>query len=214
MKNTSKDKLDKTLRVLIALMIVALVITAVLYRYKFNGSLSSEPNSWSAFGSFFGGIFGPLISFAALIAILKTIQLQKEIILEQRSEFEGLINSQSTTNDIQSRHLLAAEGQLKDSKLANYISNNIVMLELQINLHQSIIQRCNESLSQIKELVMVHGVEVSKVDDTSKDLNKKIKESEETIKVLSKISIQITVGEFQSIDEVKSKIRQSLPRPL
>jgi len=87
------------------------------------------------------------------------------------------------------------------------------MLEQQINLEQSIIKRCNESLAQLKELAL-NGADTSQLDEPSKLFISKIKESEKTIKILSKISIQISLGEFESIEDVKSKIMKALPAPV
>ena len=213
MVTAPKDTLDKTLKILISIFVFTLITTVMIYRTKFSGDLSAKSNVWSDFGSFFGGVFGPLVSFLSLVAILKTIQIQKEILSTQRREFEKLIAAQNDTTAIQHNHLLAAEAQVKNEKIANFITTNIKMLEQQINLEQSIIKRCNESLAQLKELAL-NGADTSQLDEPSKLFISKIKESEKTIKILSKISIQISLGEFESIEDVKSKIMKALPAPV
>ena len=75
---------------LVVVVIVSVVLAVVLYRQSFGSGLSLEPNNWSAFGGYMGGVFGPLISFLTLLAILKTIRLQKELLDTQRTEFEAM----------------------------------------------------------------------------------------------------------------------------
>lgn len=82
---------------LVAAVSIAVVFSVYFYRQAFNGDLSVTPDNWSAFGSYIGGIFGPLISFLTLLAILKTIALQKELLATQRYEFEAMQRLQAKT---------------------------------------------------------------------------------------------------------------------
>ncbi|PYC06331.1 hypothetical protein DMX04_00395 [Pseudomonas koreensis] len=82
---------------LIGAVLVALGFSIYFYRQSFSGDLSVKPEEWSAFGTYIGGLFGPLISFLTLIAILKTIGLQKELLKTQRSEFSAMERLQTRT---------------------------------------------------------------------------------------------------------------------
>ena len=57
--------------------VVVLVGSVTLY-FGRGGVLPSSPEDWANFGTYAGGIAGPLLSFVALIAIVRTMQLQRE----------------------------------------------------------------------------------------------------------------------------------------
>lgn len=62
------------------------VIMLGLYFIKFGFyPLSESPQNWGAFGDFLGGILNPILSFAALIVLIKTIK-QNEKALKQNEE--------------------------------------------------------------------------------------------------------------------------------
>lgn len=79
------------------------------YRNIFSGSFSTNAQDWSAFGSYIGGLFGPLVSFVALLAVLKTIELQKELLETQRREFK-------TMQDLQNKTFDSQQDQINDAK--------------------------------------------------------------------------------------------------
>ncbi len=83
--------------VLVGSVFVAIPLSVYFYREAFNGGLSAVPDRWSAFGSYIGGVFGPLVSFLTLLAILKTIGLQKELLDTQRHEFKAMQKLQAKT---------------------------------------------------------------------------------------------------------------------
>jgi hypothetical protein len=83
--------------VLVGAVIVSVGLSIYFYRQSFSGELSVSPDKWSAFGTYIGGLFGPLISFLTLIAILKTIGLQKELLDTQRNEFAAMERLQTRT---------------------------------------------------------------------------------------------------------------------
>lgn len=87
--------------VLVVAVFLALGLSVYFYRQSFSGELSVNPDRWSAFGSYIGGLFGPLISFLTLLAILKTIGLQKELLDTQRHEFDEMQRLQTKTLDSQ-----------------------------------------------------------------------------------------------------------------
>lgn len=65
-------------------------VAIYVYRLKFGGGLSAEAANWSTFGSYVGGVFGPLFSFLTLLAVLKTVYLQRELLSNQVKEFVKL----------------------------------------------------------------------------------------------------------------------------
>lgn len=69
-------------------------LSLVLYLWEFNSGLSNNHTKWGEFGSYFGGITGPLISVMAFIGLLKSISLTKSQfeIQSQESTFFNLLN--------------------------------------------------------------------------------------------------------------------------
>lgn len=93
-------------------LLVSLVVSVYCYREVFGSQLSTDPNYWSAFGTYFGGIFSPLVSFVTLVAILKTIKLQSILLETQNTEFAVMQEIQMSTLAAQQE---LAERALKDA---------------------------------------------------------------------------------------------------
>jgi uncharacterized membrane protein len=71
-------KLLIAIAILVAVVLVGSVGT--IWYVVFSGSASHDPESWAAFGAYFGGTLSPLIAVMALMALLYTIyQQQKQI---------------------------------------------------------------------------------------------------------------------------------------
>ncbi|WP_417878570.1 putative phage abortive infection protein [Vibrio sp.] len=64
------------------------------YLLKFHSGFSNNHTTWGEFGSYFGGVTGPLISIMAFIGLLKSISLTKKQfeIQSQESTFFNLLN--------------------------------------------------------------------------------------------------------------------------
>ncbi|BEO30092.1 MAG: hypothetical protein E7J62_12870 [Serratia marcescens] len=77
---TTVEKIMQAIRAhkiasLIAILITTLIFLAplLLYFYTFHYSLSSDPNKWSVFGSYFGGVYGPLATIISVIVLVITV---------------------------------------------------------------------------------------------------------------------------------------------
>ncbi|WPC04210.1 hypothetical protein SBP02_15730 [Pseudomonas benzenivorans] len=77
MKNNKKDPLELVLYFSIFGLLSGLLVAVYFYKSTFSGEISSASADWSALGSFFGGVFAPVVSFVTLVAIIVTIRLQK-----------------------------------------------------------------------------------------------------------------------------------------
>lgn len=98
--NSSRKRyvlIDEFSACLVGAVIVSVCLSVYFYRKSFGGELSVKPEEWSAFGTYVGGLFSPLISFLTLIAILKTIGLQRELPDTQRTEFSAMERLQART---------------------------------------------------------------------------------------------------------------------
>ncbi|MDD2865384.1 MAG: hypothetical protein PHC99_11790, partial [Methylococcales bacterium] len=78
---------------IIKIAILALTVVLVFYFFNFHGQLSSDNNKWGLFGDYFGGTLNPILSFLALIIVLKTYLSQQEELQETRK----ILKEQSET---------------------------------------------------------------------------------------------------------------------
>ncbi|VTQ57132.1 Uncharacterised protein [Campylobacter jejuni] len=90
-------------------LIIALILLLplILYFSKFHHSLSIDPNKWAAFGSFFGGVYGPVIGLASVFVYLYTlleIQSSNKKMLETSNK-NNLINEVKWLCDSLRRYL-------------------------------------------------------------------------------------------------------------
>tara|TARA_Y100000815_G_scaffold270806_1_gene296176 strand:+ start:61 stop:717 length:657 start_codon:yes stop_codon:yes gene_type:complete len=207
-----KDGLDTILKLAVAGILISFVIAISFYKLIFSGDLSSSSNDWSALGSFFGGIFGPLVAFVTLIALLKTIRLQRKLLETQRGEFQKLLTLQSQTFDTQNKQLLHAEQSANQNYVLHYKSTLLRMLEQQISLHQSTIERCAKSAGDLLEWLAIKrpGATAEQLDQ----LLKQKENSEKSINKLSSFAMELSLKEYQDIEHLKKDIAKGLSEAL
>ncbi|ATG78068.1 hypothetical protein [Pseudoalteromonas sp. 1_2015MBL_MicDiv] len=93
--------------VLISLIVLAIVPMVIIFTLWFKGlgvgigGTTGTTETWSHFGSFFGGVLGPILSFFSFTAIIYTVYLQSD-----SNKVQALANKQ------------AAEDRLTSEKLA------------------------------------------------------------------------------------------------
>ncbi|MEI8669594.1 hypothetical protein P4S65_15965 [Pseudoalteromonas sp. B131b] len=90
--------------VLISLIVLAIVPMVIIFTLWFKGlgvGIGGTTETWSHFGSFFGGVLGPILSFFSFTAIIYTVYLQSD-----SNRVQALANKQ------------AAEDRLTSEKLA------------------------------------------------------------------------------------------------
>ncbi|MFI8380823.1 hypothetical protein [Pseudomonas sp. NPDC079086] len=207
-----KDGLDVVLKISVAGILLSLLIAILFYRHAFPGPLSLSSNDWSALGSFFGGIFGPLVAFITLMALLKTIRIQRKLLATQQNEFKKLFNLQNETYETQCKQLKQAEEQASTSYISNYQSTSLRMLEQQISLNQSIIERCTKSSYDLIDRLALQkpGATQGQIDQ----LLVQKEQSEKTINELSQLAIKISLQEYKSINILKKDISEGLLKAL
>ena len=68
---------------------IAILVVIAAYVFNFHAHNFSESNGdWGTFGDFFGGTLNPLLSFLALIILLRTFSMQKTELDLQREELK------------------------------------------------------------------------------------------------------------------------------
>lgn len=86
-KFIKEHKFLSVMAALITIFIMALPL--ILYISKTNGSLSADPNKWAIFGTYVGGVYGPIATIISVIVLVLTVveinQSNKISIEEARS---------------------------------------------------------------------------------------------------------------------------------
>lgn len=80
--------------------IISLLISAGLWAFTFyNYPVSTKTGDWSNFGSYLGGVTGPLLSFISIILVLRTISLTQK---NHEEQIKLIIQEQTYTkfNDL------------------------------------------------------------------------------------------------------------------
>lgn len=85
-----------------------IVIVFALYTWHFPGGLSTDHTRWAEFGSYFGGVLGPILVFFSFLFLARQIELQ-------RSEMK----------------ISAQEAELRYRE--DYISRNLHLLKIQLD---------------------------------------------------------------------------------
>lgn len=200
MKNNKKDPLELVLYFSIFGLLLGLFVAVYFYKSTFSGAISSVSADWSALGSFFGGVFAPVVSFVTLVAIIVTIRLQKKFLETQVTEFSKLHELQVKTLNSQEEQLSSAKSSYEHEKVNSYKQTILSVIAQQIDLHQRIIDRCTSSSEYMLEKKMAQP----KIDLGTK-LEETLEQKEEYEKRLNKLanlSVSIAVSKYQSTNEI------------
>jgi len=84
------------LRTIIIVTVVVTIGIFILYVIKFNNGLSTEPENWNAFGSYFGGVLAAFFSGASFILLISNYKEQKIQNTEERIRSDKNLNNLRT----------------------------------------------------------------------------------------------------------------------
>lgn len=196
------------------------VIMIVVYFVKFHGSLSGNPQDWSAFGCYFGGIAG-LIAFAGvLLSLDKSEKNQKdnsersyffELTTLHRAKFEGVEFIESNTS------YTGAEAFKKYANQADLYFQHLCF-------YKYIIQRFdNEDEAKIVNDFYVGNLDVisSILDEVKKSIEKEISSNINTLgwsnkKIMEELKVVLGKKKIPLIQQnLTSKVEaiiQSIPQ--
>jgi hypothetical protein len=192
-KKIAKSQFDSVLIFGLICIFTLLAILLWFYFSIFDGGISKKADSWSAFGSFFGGVFGPAISLVTLFALLRTIQLQKELLITQRSEFESMGAMQVN--------------QLDTSKLSDYKSHQLQLLYQQISMFEQMQDRYTQEAERISsKAVEFFGTKVTALQN----LDEAIQSTEAAISKLIQLSISVSLSRYDTIEQLQEVVSQGL----
>ncbi|WP_308907648.1 hypothetical protein [Pseudomonas canadensis] len=182
-----------------ASILVSLAIAIFFYRLKFSGGLSDNSTDWSNFGSYMGGVFGPLVSFVTLLAVLKTVYMQRELLDTQKQEFIALNSQQVSSLERQDAQLKISIEESQRSSVQDYLSNQFKLIDVLIANQQRQAEAMSEAALKIFELD--HGSLAQRLKAAEPALADKDK-ALGNVKSLIGLSVELSVSEFTSAQEI------------
>ncbi len=193
---------------IVAAAVLALGVTIYLYRFKFGGELSANSSEWSAFGAYIGGVFGPLISFLTLLAVLKTVYLQRELLDAQREEFDRMNSLQLEAFESQRAQVAKSDRDALTLQVSAAKESAVRLVEIRINMHERDFDRQHDMSFRFRE---EFGNSMS--EDNFNRLQKMIDHRDrarESVDLLSKVALDIAIASFSSVAEVKECLKESV----
>lgn len=207
-KEGIKDGYGLVLWLSIAGLLASLAVSVYCYRQVFGAKFSTDPNYWSAFGTYFGGIFSPLVSFVTLVAILKTIKLQSTLLETQNTEF-------AVMQDIQMR-TLASQQELSERALKDAARQELEACRLSfLSLVDRYLDHAHKRLASLTSRfdILAEWMLDGKATDRKDDFIK-ISEILESLKVhikdLHLIIVDITFSEITDPEVMREHFRSEL----
>ncbi|MDI5874829.1 hypothetical protein [Shewanella xiamenensis] len=196
----NKNAFDLVIYLSIVSIFIALSVSAYLYGKQLGHNLSSTGTDWATFGSFFGGVFSPMVSFVTLIAIIQTIKLQRELLENQSNEFTKLHNLQVQTFQVQESQLTHAKELVEQEKISTYKQTLLTVIAQRIELHQKVIDRATDGARfLLTEKMKTDGLTV----EPQLTENIETKESyEKKVSLFHELAIKIAITKYSSIAEL------------
>jgi hypothetical protein len=184
---------------IVALCALGICIAIYAYRLKFGGGLSSEASDWSAFGSYSGGVFGPLILFLTLLAVLKTVYLQRELLDNQVAEFIKLDAHQQWAAKKQDLQLEMAKSELELTKAQAYLSTQLQFIETLRDHYR----READGLSEAIKLILDNGGYNNKRQELAEPILANKQEAEQKMSELVGLSLELSMLDFSTVTEIR-----------
>ena len=179
---------------------LAVLVAVLLYRLQFGSSLAATSSEWSNFGGYIGGIFGPLVSFVTLLAVLKTVYMQRDILETQKKEFTELMAHQRSAALKQDEQLLHAKSEANRARVQAYQATILNVVEsfssefrLESNEKLAAAEKAGSDGSSILNSITVAASYRASADEARKKVA--------AFKVLA---LELSINEFADVEEVKA----------
>ncbi|WP_152974943.1 hypothetical protein [Pseudomonas sp. RIT-PI-q] len=191
-------------------LLICAAVAVFYYVDVFGWQFSKNQSDWSAFGSYIGGIFGPLVSFITLLAVLKTVALQRELLATQRSEFKAMQALQQNTFDAQ-------QSQINEAAIKSYVDGierfrefGLQMVDRHILLFENKLDRAEANIGRYNEVVSINRIGL-KPGLMSEALKQK-ETSAKMIERLVALSVAISQDEFLTIESIQDFYRNGMSK--
>jgi hypothetical protein len=110
------------------------------YFYSFHSGLSKDTSSWGDFGDFVGGTLSPILTFVSIIALVHTIELQRQQLQIARKELKNSkIELRLTRQELEKSAKAQAVTALVLQKQAEYalITTRLSVLRTELDMYQA-----------------------------------------------------------------------------
>lgn len=185
------------LKVVLSLWFTLLVVACsgvyaafTIYRQQFGGGYSPKSDDWSAFGSYMGGVLGPLVSFLTLVAVVRTVYLQRELLGAQREEALAFRIAAAQDTSVKAIEMLIA---MQEKDYDRY-------LELAFKYHEE------------HRNVLSGGADIDA--EIKERRNKKLRSlldcrdrARSGVALLSTLALSIAAGKFSAVEEVRERLK-------
>jgi|SRR5690625_3291448 len=145
LKDIDTEKLSVLLIWIIFSAVAILLLTAAFYSLQFGSSLSTDHTRWSEFGSFFGGLLGPVLNLLALVALVFTVGLQAHQLRYAKHELKMFTEQLERAADAQESAAQVFEEQAEISKRAA----SIATLAEAFKIISEVVHQYQESIQAI-----------------------------------------------------------------
>lgn len=197
-KKTTESKIIYTLG---GSAVIAFVVVFVIYVLNFEGGISGSQTKWSEFGGYFSGVLLPVISLLTLIALLKTIFLQREMIKLQDDTFRAQIKQAGFYADEAAQSALDSRKSMLLSVVDKITARNI---------------RDSENLTTVKRETLQSFLSISDFEEREKIktelfmLQARIGEVENKRLSLDSVFYEISMTNYSSIEELQSHYEKKM----
>ncbi len=193
----------RMLAVLVLLLFAIMGFAVYLYRQKLGNTLAMDSVEWSNFGSFFGGLFGPLVSFVTLIAVVVTVYMQRELLDAQSNEFKEMIAKQN-------EQLCLARSEANRTEVQSY---QVALLNSLAAFAAEFRQDASEQLIAAEKAQLSDNKILEKVFAEA-DHRGLADESRKKVAAFTILAFELSVAEYSSVQEIKGKFVPEMQRIL
>ena len=202
----AKDRFLSFLLLSVFGVVLAVIVAVGAYRYTFGGTLAVKSEEWSNFGGYVGGLFGPLVSFVTLLAVLKTVYMQRELLDVQKHEFTQLLEFQRLESLKQDEQLELAKSEANRAKVHAYQTAILNLIESYSNEFRL---DANEMFAAAEKASSGHLSILEGITAEAK-YRERCDEARKKVAAFKILSLELSVAEFSDVNEVKEKFAPRL----
>jgi hypothetical protein len=119
---------------------VSILAVFSVYFYSFHSTLSKDASSWGDFGDFIGGTLSPILTFVSIIALVHTIELQRQQLQIARKELKNSkVELRLTRQELEKSAKAQAVTAMVLQKQAEYalITTRLSVLRTELDMYQA-----------------------------------------------------------------------------
>lgn len=187
-------------------IIICAAAAVYYYRAQFDGGFSDESGDWSAFGSYVGGVFGPVISFVTLLAVLRTVYLQRQLLESQLKEFDRMNELQQKTFESQQAQLNRAAADAEQLQVSAAQDSAVKAVEMRMQMHERDFDRQHDMSFRYRN---EFGALLNEVEhfERLQSIVEHRDRARASVDLLSKLALDISISRFSTVAEVRERLR-------